>query len=87
KDGLPHDSKENVVYKINCKNCDASYVGQTGRKLKTRINEHKNDINPRTLTSFRYLWTTHMGHSCPTRFALKVLEKFCKNDKLQINKN
>ena len=42
KDVLPHDSKKNVVYKINCKNCNASYVGQTDRKLKTRINEHKN---------------------------------------------
>ncbi|KYN22113.1 hypothetical protein ALC57_05496, partial [Trachymyrmex cornetzi] len=45
KDVLPHESRKNVVYKINCKDCNASYVGQTSRKLKTRINEHKNDIN------------------------------------------
>ncbi|KYN13632.1 hypothetical protein ALC57_14177 [Trachymyrmex cornetzi] len=48
KDVLPHDSKKNVVYKINCKDCNASYVGQTGRKLKTRINEHKKDINKKS---------------------------------------
>ncbi|KYN16034.1 hypothetical protein ALC57_11718, partial [Trachymyrmex cornetzi] len=44
KDPLPNISKKNVVYKINCNDCDASYVGQTKRKLKTRITEHRNDI-------------------------------------------
>ncbi|KYN38921.1 hypothetical protein ALC56_06681 [Trachymyrmex septentrionalis] len=48
KDVLPRSSQSNVVYKIDCKDCDASYVGQTGRCLKTRINEHKNHINRNT---------------------------------------
>jgi len=38
----------NVVYKINCKDCDASYVGQIGKQLKTRISEHKNHIKWKT---------------------------------------
>jgi len=33
-------TNNNVVYKILYNNCDASYVGQTKRQLKTRINEH-----------------------------------------------
>ena len=44
----PHTSKSNVVYKISCNNCDASYVGQTGRQLKTRITKHHNHIRHNT---------------------------------------
>ena len=29
-----------VGYKNNCKDCNASYVGQTGRRLNVRIKEH-----------------------------------------------
>jgi len=44
KDPLPLLSCSNVVYKINCLHCDSSYVGQTRRLLKHRIEEHKNHI-------------------------------------------
>ena len=33
-----------VVYKINCLDCSKSYVGETKRKLGTRINEHQRDV-------------------------------------------
>ncbi|KYN49992.1 hypothetical protein ALC62_00019, partial [Cyphomyrmex costatus] len=45
KDPMARGKKRNVVYKINCNQCEASYVGQTGRKLDTRISEHKKHIN------------------------------------------
>ncbi|KYN19622.1 hypothetical protein ALC57_08098 [Trachymyrmex cornetzi] len=45
KDKLKKMLHTNVVYKIFCKDCDATYVGQTSRTLKTRIGEHKNHIN------------------------------------------
>lgn len=44
KDPLPNLSKKNVVYKLNCRDCNATYVGQTKRLLKTRISEHRNHV-------------------------------------------
>jgi len=60
KDSLSKSSNMNVIYKINCKDCDASYVGQTGRQLKTRISEHKNHINRNT--SAHSVITEHRLH-------------------------
>jgi len=60
KDPLLNSQKKNVVYKISCNDCDASYVGQTGRMLKTRISEHQNHIRRNTSTTF--VITNHRVH-------------------------
>jgi len=44
KDPNQPSSNNNVVYKIHCKDCDATYVGQTKRQLKTRLKEHINNM-------------------------------------------
>ncbi|GAA54183.1 hypothetical protein CLF_112548 [Clonorchis sinensis] len=41
KGRLDARKKTNVVYRLRCNDCDKHYVGQTGRKLATRIHEHK----------------------------------------------
>jgi len=50
KDKIDRSNRCNVVYRIDCRDCDASYVGQTKRRLTTRIKEHKNDINKKSGT-------------------------------------
>ena len=32
-----------VVYEVDCNNCLKKYTGETGRKFKERIKEHKDD--------------------------------------------
>jgi hypothetical protein len=44
KDRLKTVKRTHVVYKIDCLNCDATYIGQTKRHLETRIKEHQADI-------------------------------------------
>jgi len=48
KDMLPVGHNKNVVYKLSCKDCNMVYVGQTKRRLNTRIEEHMKDINKKT---------------------------------------
>src|SRR5580765_1475188 len=44
KDRMPINNRTEVVYKLDCKNCNASYIGQTKRHLGTRVKEHFNNI-------------------------------------------
>lgn len=57
KTSFQFKSNKNVVYKLACKNCDATYVGQTSRQLKTRLVEHRNYINRNT--SIKSVITDH----------------------------
>lgn len=44
----PVGNVSNVVYEINCENCNGSYIGQTKRFLKERIKSHTYDKNEKT---------------------------------------
>ena len=34
--------KQNIVYKITCTLCKDTYIGETSKTIRTRINEHTN---------------------------------------------
>ena len=41
KDKDKLEDRQGTVYKIKCCNCQASYIGETGRNLSMRLTEHK----------------------------------------------
>lgn len=44
KPNIPKDEQTNVIYKINCSDCNQVYIGQTKQYLKNRVQNHKNSI-------------------------------------------
>lgn len=43
KDKVDKNERTNVIYQINCNDCEATYIGQTKQHLKKRVNQHKYD--------------------------------------------
>ena len=41
KDKDEPEGRPEAVYKIKCSDCQATFIGETGRNLTTRLNEHK----------------------------------------------
>ena len=41
KDKNKLEDRQAAVYKIKCCECQATYIGETGRNLSTRLIEHK----------------------------------------------
>ncbi len=73
---LDCQSKE-LVYLLECSNCGIRYVGETIRKLKDRINQHRSDINTNSDT----VVATHFNTACRNINFLTVvpLEKVKRN--------
>lgn len=87
-----------VVYKISCHDCEVTYIGQTKRQLKTRVREHRSDINKRSgsisvisdhrLNNHDFDWRNvkilDKEQSCNKRLISEMLH--IKNDPQNINK-
>ncbi|XP_062701697.1 uncharacterized protein LOC134285243 [Aedes albopictus] len=68
KDKTPNDEQSNIIYKINCDNCDGCYIGMTTTKLKTRISGHRSNV--RRLTTLR-----EAGHTNADAAIISIREK------------
>ena len=44
KDRVAKEDKNNIIYEINCSNCEAVYFGESKRSLKSRSDEHKRSV-------------------------------------------
>ena len=68
------DSEQSVVYEIPCTGCSKTYVGETGRGVKTRLKEHKNYVKFHR-TSNAIVLHIEECQSLPKYEETKILEK------------
>ena len=61
KDALPMEKQANVVYQIPC-SCGKAYIGETKRRLKTRLQEHRDACRTKSLQKSavaEHAWGSH----------------------------
>ena len=77
---INHDmncNSTNVIYLINCKKCGKQYVGETSRKLKDRVNNHRSDIKHKKNTAIA-LHFNNIQHSYKD-FSILPIENIIDN--------
>ncbi|KAH9581087.1 hypothetical protein MS3_00008331 [Schistosoma haematobium] len=61
KDEITKENKSNIIYKINCANCEKHYIGQSGRHL--RLHEHQLAVERHDISSLISIHVDNCGHS------------------------
>ena len=54
--------KKGVIYRIQCSDCEMCYVGETEKKLRERIKQHKDDVRLERDRNAIYKHIRDMGH-------------------------
>ena len=44
KDAVEAGKRSGVVYEIECETCDRTYIGETGRRVEKRVQEHRSQV-------------------------------------------
>ena len=64
KDKRKNLDKAGVVYQVDCNQCSAKYIGETGRQTRDRMKEHQNDVsNGKPASKIVQHINDHNGHS------------------------
>ena len=77
KDKVKKHEKAGVVYKIPCSQCEKVYIGETGRRLGTRITEHREEaekISKRNFTRTTRRASTNEHHKSA------ITDHVCQNN-------
>ena len=61
KDRIPLEGKG--VYEVPCGDCNKTYVGQTGRNMSSRLQEHQNAVRQKSSTSSLAMHALENGHN------------------------
>ena len=56
-------SMEGCVYSIPCKHCNKCYIGQTGKELKIRIDQHKYSVRSGQMSNALFVHMRDTNHS------------------------
>ena len=73
KDPIPDDLKSFLVYKFTCASCSSSYIGETCRHFKTRIEEHIKKDNKSHI--FKHLHSTTTYFDSYNSLCFKIIDK------------
>ena len=98
KDETHITGKHNAIYIFPCKNCPDKYIGQTSKKIQTRLTEHQNAINRHDHSSLPAKHTDDNGHQfdwsqtrclgqATTKHARKFKEAWHSLDKQTFNRH
>ena len=80
KDPIPNDLKSFLAYKFTCASCSSSYIGETCRHFKTRIEEHIKKDNKSHI--FKHLHSTATCFDSYNPLCFKIIDK--SNSKLDL---
>ncbi|BHF79314.1 hypothetical protein SprV_0602243400 [Sparganum proliferum] len=78
KDRLDVGEQSGVVYQIPCRDCPRHYTGQTGRRLSSRITEHKRAVrrgDPSSQVATDTLEEGHEFNFVSTRIVARASDK------------
>ena len=73
KDQIPDDLKYFLVYKFTCTSCSSSYIGETCRHLKTRIEEHVKKYSKSHI--FKHLHSTATCFDSSNSLSFNIIDK------------
>ena len=80
--------KHNAIYIFPCKNSPDKYIGQTSKKIQTRLTEHQNAINRHDHSSHKFDWSEKrcLGQAT-TKHAREFKEAWHSLDKQTYNRH
>ena len=70
---IPDHLKSFLVYKLTCASCSFSYIGETCRHFKTRIEKHIKKDNKSHI--FKYLHSTATRFNLYNSLSFKIIDK------------
>ena len=82
KDQVAPMEQAGVVYNINCSDCPAHYVGETGEKLATRIKERQRAVNTKDQYSATHGHCEDNEHTMDWQGARVVYKESKKHNRL-----